>query len=53
MISQFIANAVQQRLDWGIGATMAVILMGLTLVVLFVASRFIRLRDVFGSLEES
>src|SRR3990172_4248989 len=34
-------------------ATMAVILMGLTLVVLFVASRFIRLRDVFGSLEES
>jgi ABC-type spermidine/putrescine transport system permease subunit I len=53
MISQFIASAVQQRLDWGIGSTMAVILMGLTLVVLFVASRFIRLRDVFGSLEES
>lgn len=53
MISQFIANAVQQRLDWGIGSTMAVILMGVTLVVLFVASRFIRLRDVFGSLEES
>jgi ABC-type spermidine/putrescine transport system permease subunit I len=53
MISQFIANAIQQRLDWGIGSTMAVILMGVTLVVLFVASRFIRLRDVFGSLEES
>ena len=53
MISQFIASAVQQRLDWGIGATMAVILMGVTLVVLLVASRFIRLRDVFGSLEES
>src|SRR3990172_1840935 len=52
MISQFIANAVQQRLDWGIGATIAVILMGLTFVVLFVASRFIRLRDAFGSLEE-
>ena len=53
MISQFIASAVQQRLDWGIGSTMAVILMGVTLVVLFIASRFIRLRDVFGSLEES
>ena len=53
MISQFIASAVQQRLDWGIGSTMAVILMGLTLVFLFVASRFVRLRDVFGSLEES
>ena len=52
MISQFIASAVQQRLDWGIGSTMAVILMGVTLVVLFVASRFIRLRDAFGSLEE-
>ena len=53
MISQFIASAVQQRLDWGIGSTMAVILMGLTLAVLFIASRVIRLRDVFGSLEES
>ena len=53
MISQFIASAVQQRLDWGIGSTMAVILMGVTLAVLLIASRFIRLRDVFGSLEES
>lgn len=52
MISQFIASAVQQRLDWGIGSTMAVILMALTLAVLLVASRFIRLRDAFGSLEE-
>jgi putative spermidine/putrescine transport system permease protein len=53
MISQFIASAVQQRLDWGIGSTMAVILMGVTLAVLFVASRFIHLRDAFGGLEES
>ena len=52
MISQFIATAVQQRLDWGIASTMAVVLMTLTLVVLFVASRFIRLRDAFGSFEE-
>ena len=53
MISQFIASAVQQRLDWGIGSTMAVLLMALTLIVLFVASRFVRLRDVFGSLEDA
>jgi ABC-type spermidine/putrescine transport system permease subunit I len=52
MISQFIASAIQQRLDWGIGSTMAVILMALTFVVLFIASRFIRIRDAFGSLEE-
>lgn len=53
MISQFIASAIQQRLDWGIGSTMAVILMGLTFAVLLAASRVVRLRDVFGSLEES
>jgi len=53
MISQFIASAVQQRLDWGIGSTMAVILMGVTLAVLLIASRFVRLRDAFGSLEEA
>jgi len=53
MISQFIASAVQQRLDWGIGSTMAVILMILALAVLLVASRVIRLRDAFGSIEEA
>ncbi|TAL08699.1 MAG: ABC transporter permease [Chloroflexota bacterium] len=53
MISQFIASAVQQRLDWGIASTMGVILLALALIVLFVASRFVRLRDVYGSLEES
>jgi hypothetical protein len=31
---------------------MAVVLMGLTIAILFVASRFVRLQDVFGSLEE-
>jgi len=53
MISQFIANAVQRgNLDWGIGSAMAVVLMGLTLAILFVASRFVRPQDVFGSLDE-
>lgn len=52
MISRFIADAVQQRLDWGLGSAMAVILMLLTLVALAVASRFVRIRDVYGALED-
>jgi len=51
MLSAFIATRVQQQLDWGLGSAMAMILLGLTLLVLFVASRFIRIRDVFGALD--
>jgi putative spermidine/putrescine transport system permease protein len=49
MISQLIVQQVQQRLDWGFGTAMSVLLMVITLAVLFVASRLVRLRDVFGS----
>jgi putative spermidine/putrescine transport system permease protein len=53
MISQLIVSEVQQALDWGSASAMAVLLMALTFVILFVASRLVRLRDVFGSaLEE-
>ena len=52
MISQFIANQVQQRLDWGMASAMAAILMILTFVALLIASRFIRVRDVFGAVGE-
>jgi len=53
MISQLIVQQVQQRLDWGFGTAMSVLLMAVTLAILFVASRLVRLRDVFGSaLEE-
>jgi ABC-type spermidine/putrescine transport system permease subunit I len=53
MISQLIVQQVQQRLDWGFASAMAVLLMGITFAILFVASRLVRLRDVFGSaLEE-
>ncbi len=52
MISRFIADQVQQRLDWGLGSAMAVILMVVTFVALLLASRFVRLRDVFGALED-
>ena len=53
MLSQYIVQQVQQSLDWGFGSAMAVLLMVITLTILFVASRLVRLRDVFGSaLEE-
>lgn len=52
MISRFIADQIQQRLDWGLGSAMAVILMGLTFVALILASRVVRLRDVFGALDD-
>jgi ABC-type spermidine/putrescine transport system permease subunit I len=53
MISQLIVQQVQQALDWGTASAMAVLLMALTFAILFVASRVVHLRDVFGSaLEE-
>lgn len=50
MISRFIADQVQQRLNWGLATAMGVILMVLTFAVLAIASRFVKLRDVYGSL---
>ena len=52
MISQVIVQQIQQRLDWGFGTALSVLLIGITLVFLFVASRAIRIRDVFGSVVE-
>jgi putative spermidine/putrescine transport system permease protein len=52
MISQLIVEEVQQALDWGAASAMAVLLVGITLVILFVMSRAVRLRDVFGSVVE-
>ena len=49
MISQLIVDEVQQALDWGSASAMAVLLMAITFATLFVASRFVHLRDVFGS----
>ena len=49
MISQLIVQQIQQRLDWGFGSAMSVLLVAITLTFLFVASRAIRLRDLFGS----
>jgi putative spermidine/putrescine transport system permease protein len=52
MISQLIVQQIQQRLDWGFGTAMSVLLVGITLAILLVLSRTVRLRDVFGSVLE-
>jgi ABC-type spermidine/putrescine transport system permease subunit I len=52
MISQLIVQQIQQRLDWGFGTAMSVLLVGITLLILLVMSRAVRLRDVFGSVIE-
>jgi putative spermidine/putrescine transport system permease protein len=52
MISQLIVQQIQQRLDWGFGTAMSVLLVVITLVILFLMSRAVRLRDVFGSVVE-
>ena len=53
MLSEFIVlKATTGSLDWGLASAMAVVLLGSALAVLFVASRFIRVRDVFGSLDQ-
>jgi putative spermidine/putrescine transport system permease protein len=52
MISQLIVQQITQRLDWGFGTAMSVLLVGITLIVLFIASRLVRIRDVFGSVLE-
>jgi putative spermidine/putrescine transport system permease protein len=51
MLSAFIATRVQQQLDWGLASAMAVVLMGVAGIVLLIASRVIRVRDVFGALD--
>jgi putative spermidine/putrescine transport system permease protein len=54
MLSEFIVlKATTGSLDWGLASAMAVVLLVLTLGVLFIASRFVRLGDVFGSLDEA
>ena len=52
MISQLIVEQVQRTLDWGFAAAMSVLLMAFTLAILLVASRAVRVQDVFGSAGE-
>ena len=52
MISQLIVEQVDRRLDWGFATAMSVLLMAATFAILFVASRAVRIQDVFGSVGE-
>jgi len=49
MLSEVIVDRVSQRLEFGEGSALAMILLGLTLLLLAAASRIVRLRDVFGA----
>jgi putative spermidine/putrescine transport system permease protein len=49
MISELIVNQVSQQLQFGIGAAIGVVLLVLTLIVLGIGSRFVRVRDVFAA----
>jgi ABC-type spermidine/putrescine transport system permease subunit I len=49
MISQLIVEQVERQLDWGFAAAMSLLLLAATFTILFVASRFVRLQDMFGS----
>lgn len=48
MLSQVIVTQVSQRLDWGYGTAMAMLLLGATVGILMIAARLIRIRSLFG-----
>ena len=48
MLSELIVNEVSQQLDFGAGAALAMVLLLLTLVLLWVASRRVHLGDALG-----
>ncbi len=52
MISELIVNQVSEQLQFGVGAAIAMVLLGLTLIVLFVGTRFVRFGAVTGELDE-
>jgi putative spermidine/putrescine transport system permease protein len=46
MISQLIVNQVGTQLQFGIGAAVAMVLLGLTLAILFLGTRLVRVREI-------
>ncbi len=52
MISELIVDQVNEQLQFGIGSAIAMVLLGVTLVVLWAGTRFVRFQDVMGQWEE-
>jgi len=48
MFSVIVAHTIQQQVDFGLGSALGVILLVVTLVLLWIGSRVVRLGDVFG-----
>lgn len=52
MFSELVVNMVSQRLQFGIGSALAVTLLAVTLVLLGIGSRFVRIPEALGYQEE-
>jgi ABC-type spermidine/putrescine transport system permease subunit I len=48
MLGEIVVTQVQQLSNWGLGSAMALVLLAVTLVVLAIASRVVRISDAFG-----
>lgn len=51
MFSELIVNMVSERLRFGVGSALAMTLLAVTLVLLAIGSRFVRLGDALGGME--
>lgn len=49
MLGQLIVEQVSRQLNWGLGGAMAIVLTALTLVIVAVATRLVRVQDVFST----
>lgn len=47
MVSEYITYQIQEFLNWGMGAALSVVLLGATVLVLLITSRFVNLRSTF------
>jgi len=53
MLSELVVQQVQQLFNWGMGSTMAFILLIVTLIILAATSRIINLGEVLGEGDET
>jgi putative spermidine/putrescine transport system permease protein len=52
MFSELVVNMVSERLDFGVGSALAMTLLAVTLVLLWVGSRFVRVSEALGYRED-
>ena len=52
MFSELVVNMVSERLEFGVGSALAITLLAVTLVLLWVGSRFVRVSEALGYRED-